>query len=148
MNRKSTFSSYWLLPSAFCLLLPSCALFDNSRLEQLKAETASLRQESDQLRREADAIRDQRGKEESERAACNRAFALFASARNAPDDATAITQYREGLDQCPSDDVAHNELGELYARTGRTAEARTEFEAALKLNPNFSRARKNLGALQ
>jgi Flp pilus assembly protein TadD len=123
-------------------------LFDNSRLEQLKAETARLRQESDQLRHEADALRDQREKEERDRAACNRAFAMFAAARKAADDATAIARYREGLDQCPSDDVAHNELGELYARTGHTAEARTEFEAALKLNPNFARAQKNIEALQ
>jgi Flp pilus assembly protein TadD len=147
LNRRTTRSLYWLLATGYWLLFSSCTLFDNSRLEQLKAETARLRQESDQLRREADAIRDQREKEERDRAACNRAFSLFASARNAADDATAITQYREGLDQCPSDDVAHNELGELYARTGRTADARAEFEAALKLNPNFSRARKNLEAL-
>jgi tetratricopeptide (TPR) repeat protein len=111
-------------------------------------ETERLRQESDQLRREADAIRDQREKEERERAACNRAFSVFAAARKAADEATAITHYREGLDQCPSDDVAHNELGELYARMGRTTEARTEFEAALKLNPNFARAQQNLNALR
>ncbi len=155
MNRRANRSpywllatGYWLLPLGYCLLLPSCALFDNSRLEKLQAETARLRQESDQLRREADAIRDQREKEERDRAACNRAFAMFAAARKAADEATAITQYRDGLDQCPSDDVAHNELGELYARMGRTAEARMEFEAALKLNPNFSRAQKNLDALR
>mgnify|MGYP003395155322 FL=1 len=148
MNRKSTLSPYWPLVTGYLLLLPSCALFDNSRLEQLQAETARLRQESDQLRREADAIRDQREKEERDRAACNRAFSLFAAARKASDDATAITHYREGLDHCPSDDVAHNELGELYARTGRPAEARTEFEAALKLNPNFARAQKNLDTLR
>lgn len=148
MTRKSISLLSWLLILSVGLLLPSCALFDNSRLEQLKAETARLRQESDQLRREANAIRDQREKEERDRAACNRAFAMFAAARKAADDATAITQYREGLDQCPSDDVAHNELGELYARAGRAAEARTEFEAALKLNPNFTRAQKNLDALR
>jgi Flp pilus assembly protein TadD len=111
-------------------------------------EIERLRQESAQLRQEADSIRDQREREEREREACNRAFSAFAAARKASDDATAITHYREGLTQCPSDDVAHNELGELYARTGRADEARTEFEAALKLNPNFSRAQKNLDALR
>jgi tetratricopeptide (TPR) repeat protein len=42
--------------------------------------------------------------------------------------------------------VAHNELGELYLRLGRKADAAAEFEAALRLNPNFSRAQRNLEA--
>jgi len=155
LNRRPPFFPYWLLATGYWLLipgswllLPSCALFDNSRLEQQRVEIERLRQDSAQLRREADAIRDQREKEERDRAACNRAFSAFAAARKAADDAPAITHYREGLDQCPSDDVAHNELGELYARMGRTADARAEFEAALKLNPNFARAQKNLDALR
>ena len=137
----------WLLATGSWLLLPSCALFDNTKLEQQRAQIEQLRRETEKLRQEADAIRNQREKEERERAACNQAFTSFTAARKAPDDATAITYYREGLDLCPSDDVAHNELGELYARMGRTAEARTEFEAALNLNPNFTRAQKNLEAL-
>ena len=148
MNRRTAFSPCWLLATGSWLLLPSCALFDNTKLEQQRAEIEQLRRESDQLRQEAEAIRNQREQEERNREACNRAFAAFAAARQAPDEATAITHYRDGLDQCPSDDVAHNELGELYARTGRAAEARTEFEAALKLNPNFTRAQKNLDALR
>lgn len=147
LNRRTTLSLPWLLATGSWLLLPSCALFDNSRLEQQRVEIERLRRDSDQLRREADALRDQREKEERNRAACNRAFSVFAAARKAADDATAITHYREGLDQCPSDDVAHNELGELYARMGRTTEARAEFEAATRLNPNFAGARKNLDAL-
>ncbi len=148
MNWRTAFSPYWLLATGYWLLLPSCALFDNTRLEQQRAEIEQLHRESEQLRREADALQTQRETEERERAACNRAFTSFAAARKAPDDATAITSYREGLDLCPSDDVAHNELGELYARMGRTTEARAEFEAALKLNPNFTRAQKNLEALR
>jgi len=148
LNRRSPLFPYWLLATGYWLLLPSCALFDNSRLEQQRVEIERLHQESDQLRREADAIRDQREKEERDRAACNRAFSAFSAARTASDDATAIAHYRAGLDQCPGDDVAHNELGELYARIDRTAEARAEFEAALKLNPSFARAQKNLDALR
>ena len=148
MNWRTAFSPYWLLATGYWLLLPSCALFDNTRLEQQRAEIEQLHRESEQLRQEADALQTQRETEERERAACNRAFTSFAAARKAPDDATAITSYREGLDLCPSDDVAHNELGELYARMGRTTEARAEFEAALKLNPNFTRAQKNLEALR
>jgi Flp pilus assembly protein TadD len=48
----------------------------------------------------------------------------------------------------PNDDVAHNELGEIYSRLGRKAEAIAEFQAALQINPNFSRARKNLDAVR
>ena len=148
MNWRVAFPLPWLLATSCCLLLPSCALFDDTKLEQQRAQIEQLRHESEQIRQEADAIRTQRETEERERADCNRAFTSFEAARKAPDDAAAITSYREGLALCPSDDVAHNELGELYARTGHATEARTEFEAALKLNPNFTRAQKNLDALR
>jgi len=52
------------------------------------------------------------------------------------------------LSLCPNDDVAHNELGEIYLRLGRRAEAMAEFQAALQINPNFSRAQKNLDVAQ
>jgi tetratricopeptide (TPR) repeat protein len=139
-------SLFWLLATGYWLLFSSCALFDNTKLEQQRAEIERLRQETAQLKREADALQQQREKEEQERAACNRAFYAFDAARKATDNDEAITRYREGLDLCPSDDVAHNELGELYLKLGRKAEAAAEFEAALRLNPNFSRAQKNLDA--
>jgi Flp pilus assembly protein TadD len=148
MNRRLSFSPYWLLAISFWLLFPSCALFDNTKLEQQKAEIERLRQESAQLRAETDALQNEREREEKERAACNQAFAAFSAARKAANDDEAIARYREGLDLCPSDEVAHNELGEVYSRTGRPADARAEFEAALKLNPNFARAQKNLDALR
>jgi Flp pilus assembly protein TadD len=148
MNRRLSFSPYWLLATGYWLLFPSCALFDNTKLEQQKAEIERLKQETAQLKTEADALQSGREKEEKERVACNQAFTAFAAARKATTDDEAISRYREGLDLCPSDEVAHNELGEVYARTGRAADARTEFEAALKLNPNFARAQKNLEALR
>jgi tetratricopeptide (TPR) repeat protein len=135
----------WLLAIGF-LLLPACTLFDNTQLEQQRAEIERLKQESAQLRQETDALQQQRQTEQKEREMCNQAFYVFQAARNAPDDGEAIARYREGLDMCPDDDVAHNELGELYLRLGRKAEAAAEFEAALRLNPNFSRAQKNLDA--
>ncbi|MGH9428981.1 MAG: tetratricopeptide repeat protein, partial [Terriglobia bacterium] len=107
-----------------------------------------LRQEADQLKQEAEAIRQQGQKEDQERAACNRAFSAFATARKTTSDEEAIAHYREGLRLCPSDDVGHNELGEIYLRMGRRSEAATEFNEALRLNPNFSRAQKNLSAAQ
>jgi Flp pilus assembly protein TadD len=146
MNRRLSF--YWLLATGHWLLLPSCTLFDNTKLEQQKAQIEKLRQESAQLRAEADAMQKEREKEEQERINCNKAFSAFAAARKAANDADAIARYREGLDLCPSDEVAHNELGEVYARSGRATDARAEFEAALKINPNFSRAQKNLDALR
>lgn len=148
MNRSFFVFFYWLLATGYWLLLPSCTLFDNTKLEQQKAQIEQLKQETAQLKAEADALQNQREKEEKERVACNQAFSSFDAARKATNDDEAIARYREGLALCPSDEVAHNELGEVYARAGRSADARTEFEAALKLNPSFARAQKNLDALR
>ncbi|HEV8715299.1 MAG TPA: tetratricopeptide repeat protein [Candidatus Binatia bacterium] len=135
-------------PLFIFVFLSACSFFDNTQLEQQRAEIARLRQEAERLRQEADALQQQRQKEEKEREACNRAFRSFSAARKATRNEEAVDLYREGLALCPSDDVAHNELGELYIRMGRKADAATEFEAALRLNPNFSRAQKNLDAVR
>jgi len=139
---------YWLLATGYWPLLPACALLDNTQLEQQRAEIARLRQEAEQLRQEAAALQQQRQRDEKEREACNRAFYAFDAARKVANAEEAIAHYREGLELCPSDDVAHNELGELYMRLGRKTQAAAEFEAALRLNPNFSRAQKNLEAVR
>jgi Flp pilus assembly protein TadD len=140
--------SSWLLTAGFCLLLPSCILFDNTKLEQQRADLARLKAESEQLRQEAEALRQQSQQQDKEREACNQAFVSFDAGRKAGDGENAISRYQEGLALCPSDDVAHNELGEIYMRLGRKAEAATEFEEALRINPNFSRAQKNLDSVQ
>ena len=111
-----------LLASGSCLL-PACSLFDDTKLKQQRAEIARLKEESQQLQREAEALQQQQQKETKERETCNRAFSAFEAARKAGDTETAISRYREGINLCPSDDVAHNELGELYLRLGRKAEA-------------------------
>lgn len=150
--KKIACLNYWLpallLTPYSLLVFSSCTLFDNTKLEQQKAQIERLKQETAQLKAEADALQHSREKEAKERVACNQAFTAFAAARKATNDEDAIARYREGLDLCPSDEVAHNELGEIYTRTGRAADARTEFEAALKINPNFARAQKNLDALR
>ncbi len=137
-----------LFPLYAPVLLSACSLFDNTQLEQQRAEIARLKQQAEQLRQEADALQQQRQKEEKERDACNRAFRSFSAARKAARPEEAVDLYREGLGLCPSDDVAHNELGELYVRLRRKADAAAEFEAALRLNPNFSRAQKNLDTVR
>jgi len=135
-------------PLFILVVFSACSFFDNTQLEQQRTEIARLKQEAEQLRQEADALQLQRQKEEKEREACNRAFRSFSAARKATRNEEAADLYREGLTLCPSDDVAHNELGELYIRMGRKADATTEFEAALRLNPNFSRAQKNLDTVR
>lgn len=129
------------------LMFAACALFDDTKLEQQRAELTQLRAESEKLRQEADALRQQTQKEDKEREACNNAFYAFDAGRKASDTDEAIAKYQEGLALCPNDDVAHNELGEIYMRLGRSTEAAAEFRAALGVNPNFSRAQKNLDAL-
>ena len=141
-----------LLPFALCLFLPACStwdgvwdtIIDRSLIEQQQAEIARLQAETEQIKAETEALRQQARQAEKEREDCNTAFYTFEEARKSPEGETAIAKYREGLALCPTDDVAHNELGELYLRMGRKAEARAEFEEAVRLNANFVRAQRNL----
>jgi tetratricopeptide (TPR) repeat protein len=80
---------------------------------------------------------------------CNRAFREYfekAQTSSAPDQAIAL--YREGLALCPDDDVARYELGKLFAVRGRYSEAEQEFEAALKINPDFADAKTQLESVR
>lgn len=43
--------------------------------------------------------------------------------------------------------IAHNELGIIYRKTGRFAEARQSYEAALAIYPGYHFARRNLAVL-
>jgi tetratricopeptide (TPR) repeat protein len=147
MSQRLRTFAFCLLPFAFCLS-SSCSLFDNTKLEQQRADLARLKEESEKLRQEAEALQQQRQHEDKERKACNQAFLAFEAGRKAGDNENAIARYREGFALCPNDDVAHNELGEIYLRLGRKAEAAAEFEAALRINPNFSQAQKNLDAVR
>lgn len=115
-------------------------------LEEQRAEIQRQREELERFRKETAALIQQRQKEQQEREACNRALYEYQAAQRAKDPEEAIAHYRQGLKLCPDDDVAHNELGELYLQQKRLAEAVTEFTEALRINPNFSRAQKNLEA--
>ena len=43
--------------------------------------------------------------------------------------------------------MAHNELGIIYRKTGRFAEARKSYQAALAIYPGYHHARRNLAIL-
>lgn len=70
-----------------------------------------------------------------------------------------IAKHREGdlesaehyllsaLDLSPDHPVVHNELGIIYRKTGRFAESRRSYEAALAVYPGYHHARRNLGVL-
>ena len=51
------------------------------------------------------------------------------------------------LELNPDHPVVHNELGIIYRKTGRFAEARRSYEAALAIYPGYHHARRNLGVL-
>lgn len=80
---------------------------------------------------------------------CIRAFReYFDKAQLSTNREEAISLYRQGLTICPEDDVAHYELGRALADAGRPAEAANSFEAALKINPDFADAQRQLDAMR
>jgi tetratricopeptide (TPR) repeat protein len=116
----------------------------------IQRQTEVIRRQEEEigrLRRELDEIAAAQTNARRDREDCRRAFAHFDKARAAADRQAAKELYREGLKLCPTDEIARFELGKLLVGMGRNEEARREFEAALRLNPNFSEARKLLDAL-
>ncbi len=53
----------------------------------------------------------------------------------------------KALELNPDHPVVHNELGIIYRMTGRFAEAKRSYEAALAVYPGYHHARRNLGVL-
>jgi tetratricopeptide (TPR) repeat protein len=112
------------------------------QLRQQEAEIARQRKELEALAA-GQQVQDQKQKD------CVRAFRdYFDKAQLSTNRDQAIALYREGLVICPDDDVAHYELGRALADAGRRAEAEKEFEAALKINPDFTDARRQLDAVR
>ncbi len=60
--------------------------------------------------------------------------------------AEAATHLRDSLAYRTDDAALHSDLGVVLARMGRFREAVPEFEAALRLDPKFETARRNLAA--
>jgi len=108
------------------------------QIRQQEIEIARQRQELEALQSQAQRRRD-----------CSRAFRdYFDQAQLATHREQAISLYRQGLALCPDDDVAQYELGRALADAGRFDEAEKSFEAALKINPDFTEAKKQLDAIR
>jgi tetratricopeptide (TPR) repeat protein len=140
MKRANLFS---LLIMSF--LLSAC------ETETMRKNEEILRRQQEELsvlRQEVQNWEAKERKEQFTKEDCNRAFLSFEKAPAAKDPRIAVAFYREGLKLCPDDDVAHYELGKILAGMGRSDEARAEFAAALKINPNFQGAKQELEKIQ
>jgi tetratricopeptide (TPR) repeat protein len=120
--------------------------------EVLEKQQEQLRRQEIELARQRKEINEllagQKLQEQKTRD-CNRAFReYFDKAQSSSDPEQTISLYRQGLVICPDDDVAHYELGKVMAERGLYAEAEKEFEAALKINPDFADAKKQLDAVR
>ena len=133
-----------LAPVVAIIFLSSCIpaeVFEKNEqvLKQQAEQIAEQRKEIETI--EAEKARDQQQRD------CNRAFReYFDKAQTTADREQAVTLYRDGLALCPDDEIARYELGRALADRGRYAEAEKEFEAALKLNPGFIEAQRELDA--
>ena len=133
------------------VIVASCFLA-GCHSEILEKQAEQLRQQEIQLARQRKEINDllagQKLQDQKARD-CNRAFRdYFDKAQTSSDRQQTIALYREGLTICPDDDVAHYELGKVMVEQGSYAEAEKEFEAALKINPDFADAKKQLETLR
>lgn len=123
------------------ILLSSCAS------EQIRQQEEQIRIQEEEIarqRREIEELTAARQREERKRRDCNRAFGDFEKAQAVKEPREAESLYRQGLKLCPDDDVAHYELGKILQGMAQTQDAQTEFETALKINPNFQDAKRQL----
>ena len=123
-------------------MLPACnSEILEKQAEQIKQQEAEIARQNKEI--EALKLQDQKQRD------CNRAFReYFDRAQTTRDRDQAVSLYRDGLALCPDDEVAHFELGKLLADRSRYSEAEQEFEAALKINPDFIDAKKQLDAVR
>ena len=137
--------------TARAVLFASCLLAGCSS-EALEKQAEQLRQQEKEIarqRKEIDDLLAGQKVQDLKSRDCNRAFReYFEKAQTSSDREQAIALYREGLAICPDDDVAHYELGKVMVERGMDAEAEKEFAAALKINPDFVDAKKQLDAVR
>ena len=131
---------------AFLTLLPSCMT------EALERQAEQLRQQNEEItrqRKEIEALAGGKQVQDRQQQDCSRAFReYFDKAQLSTNRDEVISLYRKGLELCPDDDVAHYEFGRALADAGRRDEAEKEFDAALKINPGFAEARRQLDTLR
>jgi len=128
----------WLLTGCLGEVLEKQA----EQIKQQEIEIARQRKELEALAA-GQTIQDAKQKD------CMRAFRdYFDKAQLSTNREEAIALYRQGLVICPDDDVAHYELGRALVEAGRPAEAAASFEAALKINPGFADAKRQLEAIR
>lgn len=116
--------------------------------EDLKRQREQIEQQNLELARQRQELEAMTGGQRQQQD-CNRAFRdYFDKAQLSTNRDEQISLYRQGLQLCPDDDVAHYELGRALADAGRRGEAEKAFEAALKINPGFAEARRQLDGLR
>jgi tetratricopeptide (TPR) repeat protein len=120
--------------------------------EVLERQAEQIRQQEIEImrqRKELEAFAAGQKIQDEKRRDCIRAFReYFDKAQLSTNREEAISLYRQGLTICPDDDVAHYELGRALADAGRPAEAANSFEAALRINPDFADARRQLETIR
>jgi len=130
----------------FLTLLPACMT------EALERQAEQLRQQNEEIvrqRNEIEALAAGKQVQGRQQQDCSRAFReYFDKAQLSTNRDEVISLYRKGLELCPDDDVAHYEFGRALADAGRRDEAEKEFEAALRINPGFGEARRQLDTLR
>ena len=127
------------------LILSACG----SELIRQQQEQISYQQEEiAHQRQEIEQLVVAKQREEQKRQDCNRAFRDFENAQAVKEPREAVSLYRQGLKLCPDDDVAHYELGKILQGLGQAQDAQVEFEAALKINPSFRDAKRQLESIQ
>lgn len=130
----------------FMLLLPACMS------EVLERQAEQIRQQNEEIarqRKEIEALAKGQQIQDQKQRDCNRAFReYFDKAQSSTSREETVALYRKGLALCPDDDVARFELGKALADAGQRDEAEKEFEAALRINPSFTEARRQLDALR
>jgi len=120
--------------------------------EVLERQAGQIREQEQEIarqRKELEALAAGQQIQDQKQQDCNRAFRdYFDKAQQSTNREQTIALYRDGLTICPDDDVAHYELGRALADAGRPADAEREYETALKINPDFADARRQLEALR
>ena len=126
------------------MFLSSCLTAElEKQAEQIKQQEEEIARQ----RKEIEAITAGQKVQDQKQRDCNRAFReYFDKAQTTADREQAVMLYRDGLALCPDDEIARYELGRALADRGRYAEAEKEFEAALKINPGFIEAKRQLDA--